>query len=283
VVQAHLPGVWAGDQLAPAGLARLLDHAITRLTGLNGAGEAWLSLFKPGERIAIKVNTIAGSRFWTHPALVEALTARLAAAGIPPENILVFDRQDSELRAAGYTLNRDGPGARCAGSNGRYAGPVTVAGAKMQVSELLLGVDALINLPLLKQHGMAGFSFALKNHYGSIDSPGSLHSGERLTRGMAELNALEAIRAKTRLVIGDALEACLFNWNSAKRGDSLLMSFDPVAHDTIGLQHYASLLEAEGGSPAFARQRAGSYLAEAAQLGLGVNDPQNIELIEETL
>ena len=283
VVHTHLEGVWQGGQLAPQALAKMLDHGITRLTGLNDANEAWLALFKPQERIAIKVNTIDGSSYWTHAVLVKALTDRLAAAGIPAENLLVYDRMDDELMHAHFTINRDGPGVRCSGTNGRYSQKETVAGVKAGVSDLLSGVDALINLPLAKSHGMAGFSFAMKNHYGTINNPGSYHNGDKLVNGLAELNALPVIREKTRLVIGDILEACTSNWNTAKRGDSLMMSFDPVAHDTAGLAYFASLQQAGGINPNFTNQRASQYLAKAAELGYGANNPDKIDLIEEKI
>lgn len=283
VVQPHLAGVWQQDRLAPEGLGLLLDHGITRLTGLNDAREAWLALFKPGERVAIKVNTIDGSNYWTHPALVAALTGRLVAAGLRPEDLLVFDRDPRELSHAGYTLNRDGPGVRCDGTSARYSQSATVAGVQAGISDLLTAADALINVPLVKQHGITGFSFAMKNHYGTIDNPGSYHNGDQLVHGISELNACQPIRSKTRLIIGDALEACLFDWSSAERGDSLFFSFDPVAVDASGLEHYARRLENAGGSPDFSRQRAGAWIAQAAALGIGTNDPDQIDWIEETI
>jgi len=59
VVRAHHTGVWNDDILVPEAIRQMLGASITALTGLDNATEAWASLFKPGERIAIKVNTIA--------------------------------------------------------------------------------------------------------------------------------------------------------------------------------------------------------------------------------
>ena len=33
----------------------------------------------------------------------------------------------------------------------------------------------LINVPVLKDHSIAGVTLSMKNHYGTIDNPGSLH------------------------------------------------------------------------------------------------------------
>jgi hypothetical protein len=61
------------------------------------------------------------------------------------------------------------------------------------------------------------------------------------------------------------------------------MSFDPVAHDTIGLEMYSQLLAADGGDPTMARDKAEAWLANAAALGLGTNDASHIELAELSL
>ncbi len=97
VIQTHLPGVWSDKNLVPGALRKMLDASITRLTGLNDAREAWAALFKPGERIAIKVNTFSNSLIWTHVPLVTAVTESLQEAGIPAEQITIFDFQTFEL------------------------------------------------------------------------------------------------------------------------------------------------------------------------------------------
>jgi len=67
----------------------------------------------PTERIAIKVNTIMSSAYWTPVPLVMAVAQSLQDAGIPAGQIIIFDRDPSELQNAGFTINRDGPGVHC--------------------------------------------------------------------------------------------------------------------------------------------------------------------------
>jgi hypothetical protein len=178
------------------------------------------------------------------------------------------------LTAAGYTINEDGPGVRCRATRG-YREPRDVAGTTQQLSDILLDCDALINLPLLKQHGFSGLSFAMKNHYGSIDRPSSIHF-DNCAPGIAQLNALPEIRDRTRLIIGDVLRMCPLNWDQAVVGNTLLMSFDPVAHDYIGMQILTSWLSANGGNPAGVTGQA-RHLTTAAALGLGTDDPAHID------
>ena len=284
VVRTFLSGAAAPDPrtLDPEAIRKMLDASITKLTGVRDPLDAWRSLFAPGERIAIKVNTISGSSFWTHASLVLAVAETLERIGVPAEQIVIFDRRSRELRGAGYTLNEDGPGVRCYGTEGRYTEGWKIMDTDVKLSDVLLACDALINMPLLKQHSIAGISFALKNHYGSFDKPDRFH-GARVTQGVSELNALAPIMERTRLIIGDALAVCTRNWYSAVAADTLLMSFDPVAVDTVGLQMFRELAQADGGNPAGAERRSKGWLENAELLGVGTNDPNGIDLQEVDL
>ena len=279
VVYTRHAGVWDGETLVPEVIRQMLDASITALTGLNDADAAWAALFDPGERVAIKVNTIKASSFWTHIPLVLAVTERLQEVGIPPEQIIIFDRYDHELENAGYTINRDGPGVRCYGTGTDYTTDWTVMDRTVGLSNILLSCDALINMPILKTHSISGFTFAMKNHYGTFDRPRSFHRG--IERAIPGLNALSPIRDRTRLIIGDALTVCVRGWHRAVTWGSILMSFDPVAHDTIGLGVIGEVMASEGLSLGeTVVNRSSPWLANGAELGLGTNDPDNIDLVE---
>ncbi len=289
VVQTHHAGVWSEKTLVPGALRQMLDASITQLTGLNSARDAWAALFKPGERIAIKVNTFRNSLIWTHVPLVLEVTNSLQDAGIPAEQITIFDYQSAELTTAGYTVNVDNPGVRCTGMDGNYSAESIEVQRKRKIklANILKECDALINIPILKSHMMAGITFAMKNHYGSFYYPDVLH-GDSM-RGVAALNALPEIKDRTRLIIGDALSANLQYsysfpyWKEDWVGDSIFMSYDPVAHDTLGLQLLTSELKKAGGSPESLIGMATPALEYAAELGLGTNNPADIEAIEQTL
>jgi len=288
VVRARHAGVWNGDALVPEAIRQMLDASITELTGLSDARQAWAVLFDSTERIAIKVNAFRNSIIWTHVPLVMAVTECLQEAGVPAEQIVIFDYYTSELEEAGFPVNKDGPGVRCYGTDVSYTGGFQVMETNVKLSNILLESDALINMPILKSHMIAGTSFAMKNHYGTLENPAALHYGKYMDRGMAELNALPPIKERTRLIIGDVLTANLRYtsswpyWREAVTGDAILVSFDPVAHDTVGLQRFRELLTAEGGNPETAAERTTPWLASGAEVGLGTDDMSHIELVEVT-
>ncbi len=98
------------------------------------------------------------------------------------------------------------------------------------------------------------------------------------------LNALPPIRERARLVVGDVLAYTLQDyWMQFKRSDAIFMSFDPVAHDTIGLQTFVDLKKAAGEKPDAHVARANGWLQNAAKLGLGTNETGHIRLEEISL
>ncbi len=283
VICARHSGVWSGKRLEPQAIRQMLDASITKLTGLNDARKAWAALFKPTEKIAIKVNAFRNSIIYTHYPLVTAVTDSLVEAGIPAEQIVVFDYRTEELEWAGFTVNKDGPGVRCFGTEMDYTEGFKVNGVSTKLSNILLNSDALINMPVLKVHDMAGISFAMKNHFGTVLNPYDLHD---VAACIPALNALPAIKDRTRLIVGDILQAstkCRTSfpyWKADYTGDSILMSFDPVAHDTAGLQILGQLVTDSGEDPKALTAMAKPYLEGAAKAGLGAYDAANFELTE---
>jgi hypothetical protein len=286
VVRARNAEVWEGEALSHEALQEMVSRSITTLTGIDDARTAWAALFRPDERIAIKVNAFRNSLIWTHVPLVTVVTDALQDAGVPAENILIFDYLTSELEKAGFAVNHNGAGIRCYGTDNNYTGGFEIVGRSIELSNCLLGCDAVINIPVLKSHMMAGLTFALKNHYGTLRTPQSFHSGTLINHGIGELNGLPPIKDRTRLIIGDALTACLRYRNSFPywapdyTGDSITMSFDPVATDAVALDMLAGMMREHDVSTDFALSRAAPWLEHATEIGLGTHRLEEIDLQE---
>jgi hypothetical protein len=269
-------GVWADGVPDPARVLQMLDDGMRTLTGTADVQAVWRALFEPGEKVLLKVNCIAYGGP-TQPAVTYAVAERLQTAGLRAEDILVFDRTDHELQSAGYALNEGGSGLQCHGSRGKGSeAPLTQA--RVRFFQEIDNCDAIINLPTPKQHGGAGISVALKNHYGSVNEPGRLH-GTWCDPAIAELNAQDNLRNKTRLIVGAALKVSPADWNQPKREDALLLSFDPVALDTVARDILVRHRQALGLNTGFLVDGA-RHLATAQALGLGTSDSNRIDLQE---
>jgi hypothetical protein len=283
VVRASDHAAWNGNALAPDVLRKMVDGSIIGLTGQPDARAAWLALFDPTEHIAIKVNAFRNSTIWTHVALVNTVTDSMQAAGIPGEQITLFDFYDDELTTAGFSLNRDGPGVRCYGTEHDYSTSWDLGGKTVKLSDILVNADALINMPVLKSHMIAGMTFTLKNHYGSVSYPDGLHN---IAKSLPALNKLAPIREATRLVIGDVLEANTKYasswpyWEADVKGDSILMSYDPLAADMVGWDMLQKLCQDNGSPTKGLIGMAQPWIKTCGEAGLGANDMANIELLE---
>ena len=284
LVRARHAQLWQGEDLNPEALRQMLDASIARLTGIQDANAAWKSLFKPTERIAIKVNSISNGV--THVAPVLVVTQCLQDAGVPAEQITIYDRFSQELTQAGYPVNKSGTGVQCHGTDGKYPFTWHFSYYPVSLSQILMDADALINIPILKAFSEGGMSLALKNHLGSVDSPVLFHESN-FTPGVTALNALEQIQNKTRLVIGDVLSQETHrdaaSYAVVGGPQALLVGTDPIAIDAIGLQMATEAMESQGFSTGAVRSRASEWLKEGANIGLGVCDPAKIQVAELAL
>jgi hypothetical protein len=279
VVVVRHSGVWAGGTPDPAIVLQMLDAGVSTLTDVPDVLAVWRALFESDDRVLLKVNCIAYGGP-TQPAVAYAVARRLQDAGLPAENILIFDRTDNELAAAGYTLNEGGPGVQCHGSRGEGS-EAALTRASVRFYQELDASSAMVNIPTPKQHGGAGVSGALKNHYGSVNRPAALH-GNWCDPAIAELNAQPTVRDRTRLIVGAALNVSPCDWNQPERENALLVSFDPVALDTVGRDILVRHRQTLGLDVGYLIEGA-RHLGTAQALGLGTADAGLIDLREVVL
>jgi len=268
-------------------LVRLLNAAVQRLLDAPDPAGAWRRLFKPDDRVGIKVNALGLA---TQPAVVDAVVAGLRSAGLRAENIVIWDRLDVELAAAGFKLNRSGRGVQCRGTEGQYAGRgyrprIESSGAiGSYFSRIVAEVDALISVPVLKDHNLAGASLGMKNFYGAIHNPNKYHENN-CDPYVVDVVSHRYVRPKWRLTVCDGTRAQYHAGPGRHPGfawpfGGLLVGADFVATDAVA----ADLLEAERrrhGLKSLAEEnRPPRYIATAAARGLGVAELSRIERIE---
>jgi len=272
----------------------LLDRAIAIYTGHDKPAAAWKSivpanLIAADKVIGLKVNGLGGKGICTHRALTLAVAERLQQIGVKPGNILVWDQNAHFLEACGFSINNDPSRIRC------Y--PIDQAGfedesmawgsVKVKLTKILSRECAMvINLPVLKDHQLAGVTFSMKNMYGVVQKPYELHANG-CNPSVADLNCIPAIREKVRFTIGDAMSSVYdggpgFHPERLWHPNALIVGEDRVAVDHTAWQ-MIERKRAEAGVPTLeAAGRPPRYIATAADSahGLGTNDPQHIHLLE---
>jgi uncharacterized protein (DUF362 family) len=81
---------------------RMVDDLVMAVTGQPTVGFAWATLVQATDVVGIKVSASGAPLFSTRPAVVDAIVEGLREAGVPPRNIIVWDRARDDLRAAGF-------------------------------------------------------------------------------------------------------------------------------------------------------------------------------------
>jgi uncharacterized protein (DUF362 family) len=268
------------DKKPNAAVVKEMVHAtVCKLAGKAKPEDAWKQFIKPDDVVAVKINCLFGIGAATHPEVTAAVVEGILMAGVPADKIIVWDREDKHLENSGYTVVRD-KGVRYIGVNGEWEDqPAESLTCKGRLAKVLTReCTALVSVPMLKTHTIAGMTMALKNHYGSFHNPSDAH-GNACDPFLAEVNALDPIRKKTRLIVADALLPVADAGPQARpqwtwEYKAILAATDPVAIDAVGLKILQEQRAKLGKPPLKVK-----CLATAAAKGLGVADLDQIEVV----
>lgn len=285
----------------------MADRGITALTGKDKAADAWLSLISTQDVVGIKVFSEPGPNSGTRPAVVAAVIQELLSAGLPPKQIVIWDKRQTDLRLAGYFDLAKRFGVRVAGSAESgydekvfYDNPILGTlvwgdlefgkkgdgiGRKSFVSKLVTGdITKIVNISPLMNHNEAGvFGNLYSLASGSVDNFGRFEGDRsRLATAIPEIYALPALSDHVVLSITDALicqyegeERSLLHYSAIL--NELRFSRDPVALDTLSLQELARQREL---TKAPVVKNDSDLYPNAALLELGINDTNKIDKVE---
>jgi uncharacterized protein (DUF362 family) len=235
----------------------------------------------------MKTNCLTGKLNSTPVPLVEALADILESAGWEANDIVVWERTSRELEKAGFELNASNFGRRCIGTDANgvgYGREFHSAGESSSLISRILEktVRSNINLPVLKDHSIAGLSGGLKNMFGAINNPNKFHDNN-CDPHVADVSMMDPIRTKNRLTIIDAVRVQYHNgpgYDPAFMAvyGGIIFSDDPVAVDRIGLE-IVEQFRHEAGMPTVEKaKRPAKYLQTAQAHGLGTADLSAIDL-----
>lgn len=290
------------------------------LTGADDAVEAWRGMFEPGDVVGIKMNPVGNPLANTSSELMLAVIDGLKSAGVKPGDIFVYERYKSEFMNAGMhkavplgirwggltpeddssQLLLDWPGHR----NDPVAGydpdefvemnlvhhgndPKDDRNLRSHLGLLITKrVNKLVMLPVLKDHGSAGVTGALKNmSHGSVNNVARSHSTPETNacnQFIPEIVSHPVLRKKCVLQILDGIQGVFqkgpfgqdpaFVWEY----NALLFATDPVAMDRVEWQIIDAKRKEKGLPPVAAAGRV--TLDPLGTEGFDVRQPQHITL-----
>ena len=226
-------------------LSDMMDKAITTLTGINNSSDAWKSIIKPDDIVGIKSNE--WSYLPTPEALEEILKERVLDAGVREQNISIRDR-------------------------GILKDPV------FQKS------TALINVRPMRTHDWSGVGTLIKNYIVFVKKPWTYHPDT--CADLAKLWKLPEVAGKTRLNILVMLTPLFhgtgphhFNKEYIWKYNGLLVGFDPVAVDSVGVRILENKRKEYFGEERPLNPPAKHILLADTRHKLGNADPEKIKLV----
>jgi len=275
------------DHIDEAVVVSMLRRGLLELTDTKSTEDAWRHLLtnrKNSDRLTIKINLnnssynekITTNRMDQTIPLINAVIADLVENRLFAEsNITVADpsrwihplilKNRCRFRNINWVDCRS-PDLWDRGETVKFTidQPVRPPGEKFPVNvpfhlaNVYTKADHIINLCLLKNHG-CGITGAMKNHFGALPplTPKYLHTGLGEKGYIADLCNTNSIRNKVRINICDAVFA---NWHDnvwaprtwktfpEESPNSLFFGTDPVAFDSVLLQHITDEVNAQGDS-----------------------------------
>lgn len=285
---------------------QMVERGILAHTGKASPTEAWRSVVKTNDVVGLKVFSAPGHTSGTRPAVVAAVVEGLLAAGLPPKNIVIWDRQLVDLRLGGYFELAERHGVRVAAAasagwddkayyensllgnlvwgDAEFGKKGDGIGRKSYVARLVArDLTRHISIAPMLNHNLAGVSgHFLSLALGSVDNTLRFESTSRaLAEAVPEIFALPTIYDRLALCITDAL-ICQYQGERLTRLqdatplNQLRFSKDPVALDSLSVAE----LEAQrlkAGLPA-AKFASEIYKNAGTLLELGVSDARQIRV-----
>ena len=286
VVKVHMPNMRGRFFPHAAAAKEMVERAVTALAGKADLKDAWGLFIKKDDRVGIKINALGGRLAGTTKEVVDPIVEGVRAVGVPDENIVIYDQYGANMRGARFEL-QDKPGKLRIINHDvlgyEKAMTESAGGGKGRFAKTLGWTTAVINVPVMKDHDLAGVTCAIKNMVaGNVESPPLMH--RRIHTALPHFYALEAIRGRVRLTICDG-SFCLYeggpkcqNPTTVVAHESIYATTDPVAMDAIALEVVDELrvknklrtLERSG--------RPATFLKVAEGLGLGIAERSRIHL-----
>lgn len=297
-------------QPVPDKILAMVDRGITNLTGKATVTAAWLSLVATNDVVGIKVYSAPGPNSGTRPAVAAAVVEDLISAGLPPTNIIIWDKRTVDLRLAGFYDFESRFGIRVMGSieagyddktyyEAALLGPMTWTdvefgqkgpgmGRKSYVSRLVSRhITKIINITPMMHHNTAGIYGCLYSlTMASVDNTLRFeNNAAELDKAVPEIYALPVFGDKVagERVVLSIVDALICQYEGQQQGllhystvlNQLRFSHDPVALDTLSFQEISHQRDLAGAPPMSTNT---DMLGNASLLEIGVSDTNRIDV-----
>lgn len=256
----------------------MVDAIVMRLSGQASAAKAWGSLFGPGDRVGILIDEVGNANMRTRKETIYAVLRGLRAAGVNPNQTILWCGRASYLPRIGFRINTNRPGVKVCGADQmgwdkRAALKISrgLFGSKLPLSRIVTMLCShIINIATLEDHPVIGARLCLAQQVLS-----SLRGGNLLERrwggvGISQVAGWNVMRQRFVLHMIDGLAgSCnggLHNWHP----QLIMAGTDPVALDRLAFGIIENKRQQLGKPAITGTRRSPRYINNAAASGVGV-------------
>ncbi len=294
-------------QPQPEKVRSLVNRGLLQLTGKTNVALAWRTFVSSNDVVGLKIHSEPGANSGTRSSVVAAVIEGLIASGIDTNRIIIWDKELTHLRLAGYGELAERLQVRIASSalagfdekyfyesplignlvwgDAEFGKKGSAVGRKSFVTKLVSNeITKIISIVPLLNHNLAGTMGNLGSlALGSVDNTQRFEQGNRLATALPKIYELPAIRDKVVLNLTDALlcqyqgeQRSLLHYSTAL--NQIWLSKDPIALDVLAIQE---LNQQRLQAKVPASKLDWEIYENASLLELGVSNLKNI-LIEKT-
>ncbi|MBI2390811.1 MAG: DUF362 domain-containing protein [Deltaproteobacteria bacterium] len=278
----------------PEAAKAMFEKAMLELTGEKSLGAAFAKFVHKSDKVAVKLNGIAkGKKFGTNKELVDVILAGIIESGVPATSIVVYEQYGSFLAGTRVDQSNVPAGVKCVVHSNKDMATPDIAfldgktKIKTKFARPLMEATAVINVSLIKDHAICGYTGCLKNMtHGSINVPHE-HHAHHASPQIAKLYAHEAIKSRVRLHITDGYKV-MYDGGPVEvvsyvPHEAVYVTTDPVAMDVFGWELVDKIRKEKGMKSLKDVGRDPAYIPAAADLGLGIGDRAKIVVKDFTV
>jgi uncharacterized protein (DUF362 family) len=271
---------------------RLLEKAMMELTGAANLVEAMKRFIHKDDVVAIKPNGIAGQKgatMATNFELILPLVEAVLGVGVPADKITVYEQYPGFLAGTRANVGKwklpAGVGSKTHNNNDHPMPEVKIyQGIPTKYCRFLLDATAVIDLTMIKDHSICGYTGCLKNiTHGNINNPHH-HHAHNASPQIAMLYNHPIVTSRVRLHVVDAFKV-MYDKGPLDKDPrtriphgAVYVTTDPVAMDAYGSKVVDDERKARRLPSLKEVKREPRYITTAAELGLGVADLDAIKL-----
>ncbi|HEY6077428.1 MAG TPA: DUF362 domain-containing protein [Polyangiaceae bacterium] len=281
--------LWPKPEIAKS----LLEKAMMEFSGGTNLNTSMGRFIHADDVVAIKVNGIAGQKgtytMATNYEVILPIVEAVLAVGVPASKITVYEQFPDFLAGTRINVRKwklpDGVATGTHNNADHKMPEIKIyQGIKTRYARLFTNATAVINVTMIKDHSISGYTGTMKNiTHGNVNNPHDHHANQASPQ-IAMLYNHPIVTSRVRLHVTDAFKVMYDKGPLDKDPKTriphgaLYVCTDPIAMDTMGVKILNDERKARNLKSLKDAGREPRYIQTGSELGLGVHDFNQIRM-----